>query len=225
VNRLLDTEKSNQQRIRNALDSLAHSLKTPLAVIQAGLELHGGKAAQPMQNAADEINRLIATRMERAGASARSTLGKPVAVQAQLERILESLQKVYSHKLIETSVTIDDELKFYGEKRDLMELMGNLLDNAFKYGAGRIRLSAGAIDQTAARPGLWLRVEDDGPGVDESKWHILVQRGVRGDERVEGHGLGLAIVTELVAAYGGEVSIGHSEMGGAMIRVEIPAVP
>jgi two-component system sensor histidine kinase PhoQ len=225
VNRLLDTEKSNQQRIRNALDSLAHSLKTPLAVIQAGLELHGGKAVQPMQNAADEINRLIATRLERAGASARSTLGEPVLVQPQLERVLDSLHKVHSHKLIDASVIIDDDLKFYGEKRDLLELTGNLLDNAFKYGARRVQISAGVVGQAVTRPGLWMRVEDDGPGIDESQWHLLVQRGVRGDERVEGHGLGLAIVTELVAAYGGEVSIGHSDLGGAMIHVEIPAAP
>jgi two-component system sensor histidine kinase PhoQ len=225
VNRLLDTEESNQQRIRNALDSLAHSLKTPLAVIQAGLELHGGKAAQPMQSAADEINRLIATRLERAGASARSTLGEPVIVQPQLQRTLESLRKVYSHKLIEVSVTIDDELKFYGEKRDLLELVGNLLDNAFKYGACRVLFSAGVVGKAVARPGLWIRVEDDGPGIDESQRHLLVQRGVRGDERVEGHGLGLAIVTELVAAYGGDVAIGESDLGGAMIHVEIPPAP
>ena len=79
------------------------------------------------------------------------------------------------------------------------------------------------VGQAVARPGLWMRVEDDGPGIDESQWPLLVQRGVRGDERVEGHGLGLAIVTELVAAYGGDVSIGHSDLGGAMIHVEIPA--
>jgi len=195
VNRLLETEKSNQQRIRNALDS------------------------------ADDINRLIATRLERAGASARSTLGEPVAVQPQLERVLDSLHKVYSHKMIDASVTMDDQLKFYGEKRDLLELMGNLLDNAFKYGASRIQFSAGVVGQAVARPGLWMSVEDDGPGIDQPQWHLLVQRGVRGDERVEGHGLGLAIVTELVAAYGGDVSISRSKLGGAMIQVEIPATP
>jgi two-component system sensor histidine kinase PhoQ len=224
VNLLLETEKSNQERIRNALDSLAHSLKTPLAVIQAGLELHGGKAAQQMRNAADEMNRLIATRLERAGASARRTLGEPVVLRPQLDRILVSLQKVYSHKMIDVTVTINDELGFYGEKRDLLELMGNLLDNAFKYGASRVRVSAAAIGHGVPRPGLWLRVEDDGPGIEEPQWQRLLQRGVRGDERVEGHGLGLAIVSELVTAYGGEVSIGRSDLGGAMIYVEIPVL-
>jgi two-component system sensor histidine kinase PhoQ len=70
---------------------------------------------------------------------------------------------------------------------------------------------------------LWLCVEDDGPGIDEAQWSRLLQRGARGDERVEGHGLGLAIVTELVEAYGGTVGIGRSELGGAEIRVNLPA--
>jgi len=223
VNRLLETEKSNQTRIRNALDSLAHSLKTPLAVIQAGLPLHGGDAEGTMQNAVNEMSRLIATRLERAGSTARRTLVEPVEVQAQVKRVLDSLQKVYSHKMIQAGMTLENELKFYGEQRDLMELTGNLLDNAFKYGKSRVKISGGVLDADASRPGLWLLVEDDGPGINESQWDRLTQRGLRGDEKVEGHGLGLAIVMELVTAYGGEVSIGRSELGGAMIGVKIPA--
>jgi two-component system sensor histidine kinase PhoQ len=222
VNLLLETEKSNQARIRNALDSLAHSLKTPLAVIQAGLPLHGGDSADSMQHAADEMNRLIATRLERAGSTARRTLAEPVSVLPQLQRIIDSLQKVYSHKMIQTGVTLKEELEFYGEKRDLLELIGNLLDNAFKYGRNRVRVSGGALEAGSSRPGLWLRIEDDGAGIEESQWERLLQRGSRGDEQAEGHGLGLAIVMELVTAYGGEVSIGHSDIGGAMIDVQIP---
>lgn len=231
VNRLLETEKSNQERIRNALDSLAHSLKTPLAVIQAGLELQGGAAAKPMQDATDEMHHLVATRLERAGASTRRTLVEPVKVLSQVTRILDSLQKVHSHKMIEAEIIMDENLMFFGEQRDLLELAGNLMDNAFKYGNGKVRVSAGAINPEALRAGFWLQLEDDGDGIDESQWRRLLQRGVRGDERandrsserVGGHGLGLAIVLELATAYGGEVSIGRSELGGAMIRVEIPA--
>jgi two-component system sensor histidine kinase PhoQ len=227
VNHLLETEKRNQERIRNALDSLAHSLKTPLAVIQAGLELHGGEAAKPMQDASEEMHHLIATRLERASASTRRTLAEPIRVRPQIERILNSLNKVYSHKMIEAELIMDENLDFFGEQRDLLELAGNMLDNAFKYGKGKVRVSAGAIQADANRAGLSLQVEDDGEGIDESQWQRLLQRGTRGDERankrIEGHGLGLAIVMELVTAYGGEVSIGRSELGGAMIRVEIPA--
>ena len=223
VNRLLETEKSNQDRIRNALDSLAHSLKTPLAVIQAALPLHGGEAESSMQNAVDEMSRLIATRLERAGTSARRTLAQPVPVREQLQRILDSLQKVYSHKMIQTEVTMDEKLVFYGEKRDLLELMGNLLDNAFKYGKSQVRVSGEPLDPDSPRPGVTLRIENDGAGIDESKWDKLLQRGSRGDEQAEGHGLGLAIVLELVTAYGGEVSIEHSELGGAEIQVDLPS--
>jgi len=222
VNRLLETEKSNQTRIRNALDSLAHSLKTPLAVIQAGLPRDGREPDDSMQGAVDEISRLIATRLERAGSTARRTLAEPVEVQPQLQRVLESLQKVYSHKMIETAVILQEKLQFYGEQRDLLELMGNLLDNAFKYGNQNVRVSGGVLESESSRPGLWLQVEDDGAGIDQSQWQRLLQRGSRGDERVEGHGLGLAIVMELVTAYGGEVTIGDSELGGAIVKVSIP---
>lgn len=222
LNRLLETEKSNQARIRNALDSLAHSLKTPLAVIQAGLPLHGGDAEASMQNAVDEMKRLVATRLERAGRSGRRALAAPVAVAPQVERVLTSLRKVHSHKMIEAGHTLEPGLQFFGEERDLLELLGNLLDNAFKYGEARVQISGGAEPASGPRPGLWLRVEDDGPGIDEHRREKLLQRGVRGDERVEGHGLGLALVLELVTAYGGEISIGHSELGGAAVEISIP---
>jgi two-component system, OmpR family, sensor histidine kinase PhoQ len=223
VNRLLETEKSNQQRIRNALDSLAHSLKTPLAVIQVGLPLHGGDGERSMQNAVEEMKHLIATRLERAGSTARRSLAEPVAVAPQLQRIVDSLNKVHSRKVVSTEAKLEDKLVFYGERRDLLELLGNLLDNAFKYGRSRVRVRGGAVEPGRSRPGLWLCVEDDGPGIDETQWSRLLQRGARGDERVEGHGLGLAIVTELVAAYGGTVGIGRSDLGGAEVRVNLPA--
>ena len=144
VNRLLETEQSNRERIRNALDSLAHSLKTPLAVIQASIALKSSAKAQPnneskqsgeasfdrdaggadkrdvlLQNAVTEMSRLIATRMERAGSSTRRTLAEPVAVQPQLQRTIDSLQKIYSHKMIETEVILVPGLKFFGREKRL----------------------------------------------------------------------------------------------------------
>ena len=115
-------------------------------------------------------------------------------------------------------------MAFYGEQRDLLELLGNLLDNAFKYSGGRVRVTGGAVESTRSRPGLWLHIADDGPGIDPGQWSRLVQRGTRGDERVEGHGLGLAIVSELVSAYGGKLESGTSDLGGAEIRVTLPAL-
>ena len=117
---------------------------------------------------------------------------------------------------------ISRELLFFGEKRDLMEIVGNLLDNACKYGNGTVRLSAGAIEPHKHRPGLWMTVENDGASIDADQRDHLLQRGVRGDERAEGHGLGLTIVMELVNAYGGDITIDHSELGGALFKISIP---
>jgi two-component system sensor histidine kinase PhoQ len=222
VNQLLETEKANQQRYRNALDSLAHSLKTPLAILRTSLEIDSPASRAAMRKAADEMNQLVATRLQRAAVSARRTMAQPVAVAPEAERVLASLQKVYSHKMIAADLMIPVGLCFYGEQRDLLEILGNLLDNGFKYGRSKVRCSAGTMDPHAVRAGLWLRVEDDGPGIDERDWPVLLQRGVRGDEREEGYGLGLAIVLELVTAYGGSIDIAHSAWGGAMIYLEIP---
>jgi two-component system sensor histidine kinase PhoQ len=221
VNRLLETEQANQQRYRNALDSLAHSLKTPLAVIRAGVRVESEESRSAIDKAAEDMDHLISTRLQRAAASTRRTLARPIEVEPQMERVLSSLKKVYSQKMISVDVNIDPDLKFFGEKRDLLEVMGNLFDNAFKYGEKRVRVSAGVLERDATRPGLWMSVEDDGPGIDRQRWAELVERGVRGDERVEGYGLGLAIVLELVSAYGGEISISKSQLGGASVKVEL----
>jgi len=222
LNKLLATEKANQLRYRNALDSLAHSLKTPLAVIKSGLEDPGPDSAAAMQRATEEMNHLISTRLQRAAGSTRRTMAQAVDIGTQVQRVLRSLEKVYSHKMITVDVTIPAGLAFYGEQRDLLEILGNLLDNAFKYGRKKVSISANAMAEGERQAGLQLQVEDDGPGIAREQWSRLLQRGIRGDERVEGHGLGLAIVLELMSAYGGSMDIGRSELGGARIELEIP---
>jgi len=219
LDRLLATEKANQERYRSALDSLAHSLKTPLAVIRAGLPKSQGPEVAAMQEAVDEMQQLIVSRLQRAAASTRRTHAAPVAVQPIVERLMASLRKVYSQELKTVAVKVPAELVFHGEQRDLMELFGNLLDNACKYGAGTVAVSAGREAGT-----VWLKVENDGRPIPADQAQKLVQRGVRGDERerIEGHGLGLTIVTELVSAYGGELHIGESELGGTAINVRLP---
>jgi len=221
LNHLLDTEKANQARYRNALDSLAHSLKTPLSVIRSSLPADSSPKTVAMENAVTDMQRLIATRLQRAAASARRSMATAVDVKTQVERLVQSLQRVYSQVLINTDVIIEAGLAFYGEQRDLLELAGNLLDNACKYGGGEVRLSAQAIDSEDPRVGIRLQVEDNGPGIAEDERGQLLQRGVRGDERVEGHGLGLAIVLEIVSAYNGEITIKQSDLGGACVSVTL----
>jgi two-component system sensor histidine kinase PhoQ len=221
LNVLLDTEKANQTRYRNALDSLAHSLKTPLSVIRSSLPRDSSARSAAMENAVVDMQHMIATRLQRAAASTRRTMAQAVDVRAQVERLVQSLKRVYSQELINMDVIIEPGLAFYGEQRDLLELAGNLLDNACKYGNGQVRLSAQAIDAEEPRAGISLQVEDNGPGIAESAREQLLQRGVRGDERVEGHGLGLAIVLEIVSAYDGEIEIQQSDLGGACVSVSL----
>lgn len=221
LNHLLDTEKANQTRYRNALDSLAHSLKTPLSVIRSSLPADSSPKTVAMENAVVDMQRLIATRLQRAAISTRRTMAQAVDVKAQVDRLVQSLERVYSQKLINIDVMIDTGLAFYGEQRDLLEVAGNLLENACKYGGGRVMLSAKAIDPRDHRAGISLTVEDNGPGIAEGEREKLLQRGVRGDERVDGHGLGLAIVMEIVNAYNGEIRIEQSDLGGACISVSL----
>jgi two-component system sensor histidine kinase PhoQ len=222
LDRLLKTEKANQARYRSALDSLAHSLKTPLAVLRAGLHESSPADRDTLRGAVDDMRRLVATRLERAAASTRRTLGAPVSVQAVAERLLASLRKVHSQVLRQVEVSIEPGLVFYGEERDLLEMLGNLLDNACKYGAGKVQVSAGVLEPQRARPGLWLEVANDGAAVPATELERLLQRGVRGDERVEGHGLGLSIVSEVVSAYGGTLQFGGGALGGVAVRIELP---
>jgi two-component system sensor histidine kinase PhoQ len=221
INHLLDTEQANQKRYRNALDSLAHSLKTPLSVIRASLPTDGSPRASAMDNAVNDMQHLIATRLQRAATSARSSNAPAVDVKTQVDRLVLSLKRVHSQELINIDVNIESGLAFYGEQRDFLELTGNLLDNACKYGDGEVRLSVRVLDTENPRSGIHLQVDDNGPGIAVDMREQLLKRGVRGDERVEGHGLGLAIALEIVSAYHGEIAIQQSELGGACLSVTL----
>lgn len=221
LNNLLDTEKANQTRYSNALDSLAHSLKTPLSVIRSSLPVDTSAKSEVVDHAVSDMQHLIATRLQRAAASTRRTMAQAVDVTTQIGRLVQSLNRVYSHKMINIDAKIETDLVFYGEQRDLLELAGNLLDNACKYGGGQVRLSARLLVAAKPRAGISLQVEDNGPGIAAEDSEQLLRRGVRGDERVEGHGFGLAIVLEIVSAYNGEIEIKQSDLGGACVSVSL----
>jgi two-component system sensor histidine kinase PhoQ len=119
---------------------------------------------------------------------------------------------------------IAPDAQFHGEPGDLQELLGNLLENAFKWAKSRVLLVAKPGDTAPnRRPGLFLAVEDDGPGIPPERIAHVLQRGVRGDERVQGHGIGLAIVQDIVRSYRGDLHVGDAqELGGARFEVKLP---
>jgi len=142
------------------------------------------------------------------------------------DQIINALDKVYIDKQIATQTSIDEELKFYGEKGDLMEVLGNILDNAYKWSRSRIEIAIIADDKTnKTRSGIRITVEDDGPGIDKEKVNRITQRGVRGDELEgpPGQGIGLSMVQEIVESYSGELAFESSELGGCKVSIYFPA--
>ena len=227
INAFIDSEREQRTRTRNTLADLAHSLKTPLAVIRSRLE-SAGNEPNLRGDVLDQVRRmdeLVAYQLARAATSGRQTFASAVPIAGHAEDLVRSLEKVYAAKNVLCEFEMDEGAAFYGEQGDLLELMGNLLENAFKWAGHRVLLVVKAQPQAGRqRPGLWLSVEDDGPGIVEDKIEKVLQRGVRGDERVQGHGIGLSIVQDIVKAYRGELVVDRSpELGGARFSVNLPA--
>ncbi len=231
LNRFIESEREHLSRYRNTLDDLAHSLKTPLAVARSRLE-SGSESEQDLRKGLLEqvqrMDQIVAYQLARAKASGHTTYAAPIPLQGHAEAVVRSLERVYARKNILCEFDIDEKARFYGEEGDLLELLGNLLENAFKWARHRVLLGVRSLPPTNPRvwrPGLDLVVEDDGPGIPPAQLERVLQRGVRGDERVQGHGIGLAIVEDIVRSYRGSMHVDRSEeLGGARFRVSFPAL-
>ncbi len=229
INVFINNEREQRTRYRHTLADLAHSLKTPLAVIRSQLESAlDGDAAARRRSVLEQVRRmddLVAYQLSRAATSGRQTFASAVPVAGHAEDLVRSLEKVYAAKNLLCEFDIDEDAVFYGEQGDLLELMGNLLENAFKWAGHRVLLAV-KLRPVAGRQraGLCMSVEDDGPGIAADQVEKVLQRGVRGDERVQGHGIGLSIVQDIVHAYHGELVVDRSpEFGGARFTVTLAA--
>lgn len=226
VNALLATERANRERYRKSLGDLAHSLKTPLAVLQGLFSDHelDASAIDTARGAVHDMRETISRQLERAASATRRTHVRPVSVAAVVQRLCQVLDKVYAQRNIKCIIEVDASTQFFGEERDLMEICGNLIENAYKYGAGQVVVHAHNSAMESRRPGLFIEVSDNGPGIAAEEFSRLLRRGERGDQQVEGQGLGLAIVAELVHAYDAQIQVRSSPLGGAALRIEIPAL-
>ena len=223
----IEAEREHVKRYRNTLSDLAHSLKTPLAVMRSQLETDGD-AERLRWTVLEQVGRMdeiVAYQLSRAATSGHQTFAAPLQIEPYVEEIVRSLEKVYARKAVLCEFEIDPAARFHGDQGDLMELCGNLLENAFKWARRRVLFHARVLPAAAGRrAGLECAVEDDGPGVPEDRVEHLLQRGVRGDERVQGHGIGLAIVQDIVKAYRGELAVDRSPtLGGARFAIRFPA--
>ena len=226
LNSLIEHSKRVQSRYRNSLDDLAHSLKTPLALMQSFCDrksgLLGGDQAL-VREQVERMDEIIDHQLQRAAVSGRAALAGSVPLQPLLERLIRSLDKVYRDKQVQVRLELDPQASFYGDEADLTEALGNLLDNAYKYCAQTIEVRARGSAGGDAGHGLEISIEDDGPGIDGAVVDKVLQRGGRLDETVPGHGIGLSMAHEISALYGGELCIDRSRFGGARVRLRFDA--
>lgn len=221
LNILVANERRQRDRYRHTMGDLAHSLKTPLAV------LNGLNFDQPSEDVRGQIqeqvgrmNQIVGYQLQRAVATSPKSVLKGVPVKPALEKMIRSLEKVYRDKDLNIKLDAGDNTLFHGDEGDLMEILGNLLDNACKYGHGKVHVSAHMEEDGHQR--LQIVVDDNGPGIAESRRGEILQRGVRADSRDLGQGIGLAVVNDIVNAYNGELAIAESEtLGGSRFELQL----
>ena len=224
LNALIETERRRLERYRHTIDDLAHALKTPLAAMRTLLSevrskpgLVAGPQLDSLEHELERMDQRVSYQLRRARASGSTGLGtEPVPVAPIVDDLKLTLDKVYRDKRVACTLDIAQGTTFRGDPGDLTEILGNLMDNAYKYCKSKVRVAG---DSNAER--LSIRVGDDGGGIGAELAQELGQRGKRADESVPGQGIGLAVVRETVELYRGTLSVGHSDLGGAEIRIEL----
>jgi len=227
LNHLIAVSRRQIERYRNALGDLAHSLKTPLAVLRNTAESPRTTPDDIQRAIAEQVGRMdrtVSYQLQRAAAAGRTALGQRILFVTVAEKIVSSLAKVYAQEALTIEHEQEDGLSFKGDEGDLTEVIGNLMDNACKWANSIVRLSAAGQCTERLTEALQITIEDDGPGIEEDQIMILLSRGARIDEATPGHGLGLAIVREIVEeAYDGSLAIDRSPLGGARVTVVLKA--
>ncbi len=219
-NRLLRLMRERLDRSRSAVGNLAHAMKTPLTVL-THLQDDKRMQQQPelrlqLQQQTDAMRQLIDRQLKRARLAGASTPGLQFDPAKELAGLAEILRMIYSERGINIELQIPSNKLFAGDREDLLELFGNLLDNACKWADKQVLLKVQDC------PGLCVTIEDDGPGCPREQLQELDQRGRRIDESTLGHGLGLAIVRDIVEHYGGTLTFGRAELGGFCVEVSLP---
>ncbi len=219
INALLDHEESRRQRYKNSLADLAHSLKTPLSVFRG--ELENSDSTQQLRKTGyeqlDRISTLVDYQLQRASTEGKSSLLAPVSLGEIIYKITGSLDKVYRSKQIRSQCEIERDAYIHADEGDMYELLGNLLENAYKYCKHQVHIIV-----TTLNGNVRIRVEDDGSGIPARAEGFVIKRGHRIDTQAEGQGLGLAIVSDIIVAYEGNINLERSRLGGASFVIELP---
>ena len=222
VNDLVDYEAKQKEYYRNNLANLAHSLKTPLAILRSGIseqnlnELRGEFFVQ-----IDRLNQLVSYQLQRSIIPSGKLMSKPVQLMTVVSKLKRTLEKVYASKQLQITIDIDSAENFYGDEHDIYEVLGNLMENACKYTDARVFVTTESTPAHKKKKQCCIVVEDDGSGIPPDEVESALSRGMRLDSQNHGQGIGLAMVADLVEGYKGEIKIEESTLGGCRFIVVI----
>jgi signal transduction histidine kinase len=234
TNALIEANREIVERARTHVGNLAHALKTPLSVIVNEAAARGNDPlAHKVLEQTDIMRDQVARQLERARLAARSSvIGTLVEIPPVVTALARTMEKLYRARDIAIDVDVPKNARFRGEQQDLEEMIGNLVDNSCKWAQSRVAIEVMA-DSPAGHPGNYLGVgdtkprvriivDDDGPGLSPTEREQVSQRGQRLDETKPGSGLGLSIVIELAALYGGVLTLGTAPIGGLRAELALP---
>lgn len=220
LNRLADITRKRLARSRNALGDLAHALKTPLAAIMQAAEHEKVKGDEELylllNRSAEKMARLMDKELTKARLAGGYLPGKGFDTAQDIPPLLKTLELMHRDKAVRVDARYPDAHLAGFDSADMMELLGTLLDNAFKWAKGRVSLAM------TLENGLAITIEDDGPGCPPEKMGSISERGVRLDESVPGHGLGLAIARDIVESYNGVIEFSTAKLGGLRVGITFP---
>lgn len=217
MNEVLDHDRRLIERGRSAAGNLAHALKTPVSVLQAQAERLPDVQRRQVREEVARIDAAVRHHLARASAVGSAALAARVEIGKVIEPVVSGLERLAGRRGIHLERDIPTELKLRVDPQDLQELTGNLLENALDWARHRVELNFRLTEG-----GVCMCLEDDGPGMTEEQRSAVMERGVRLDERRPGNGLGLAIVGDLVALYGGRLALAASALGGLQVKVWLP---
>ncbi|MDI3324723.1 sensor histidine kinase [Pontibacterium granulatum] len=221
INYLVQAMELRLQRSRNAVGNLAHAAKTPLTVLDRQIEALKPREpglAEDMREQSVRLRDLMQRELTRARIAGAALPGQRIYLLPEMDKLLRTLKAIYRDKGLSYRQRVSDKIYFPGERDDLMELLGNLMDNASKWAHSRVSVAADADENC-----ITMVIEDDGPGIAEDQIERLLTRGERLDESTDGHGLGMSIVTDIVRQYGGQLALDRSErLQGLRVTIMLP---
>jgi signal transduction histidine kinase len=219
LNALVAHNQDVVERQRTHVGNLAHALKTPISVMLTEAGQRPSPLADVVARQAEAMRRQVDHHLRRARAAARAQgPGERTSMAEVLDELARTLERIFRDKGITIDWDADDALYFQGERQDLLEIVGNAMENACKWGRARVRVRAEPLGDERLR----VTVEDDGPGLPPEGRETVIRRGARLDEDAPGSGLGLSIIDELARAYGGALALDAATLGGLRLTVDLP---